>query len=93
MMKKEEETEKLEEEDVTLRVKIVHINKNVEERERSISSVNKVEEKHSRFPERKNEENCKSYAEVLKGRNHGHQESKKNEYNRNTYSTRHSTFK
>jgi hypothetical protein len=35
------------------------------------------EEKHSRFLEKKNEENRKSYAEVLKGRNHGQPESKK----------------
>jgi hypothetical protein len=78
---------------VTLRDKIIKINKNVEKRETSTSSVNKVEEKHSRFPERKNEEKRKSYAEVLKGRNHGQQESKKNEYNRDIYSTRPSTFK
>jgi chromosome segregation ATPase len=91
MMKKEEEVENLEEEVVTLRVKIVKLNKNIEERETSTSSVNKVEEKYSRFPERKNEE--KSYAEVLKGRNHGQQESNKNEYNRDTSSTRPSTFR
>jgi hypothetical protein len=35
------------------------------------------EEKHSRLLEKKNEENIKSYAEVLKGRNHGQPESKK----------------
>jgi chromosome segregation ATPase len=93
IMKKEEEVEKLEEEVVTLRVKIVKLNKNVEERETSTSSVKKVEEKHSRLPERKNEEKGKSYAEVLKGRNHGQQESKKNEYNRDTYSIIPSTFK
>jgi hypothetical protein len=29
--------------------------------------------------EKKNEEKSKSYAEVLKGRNHGQQESKKNQ--------------
>jgi hypothetical protein len=45
MMKKEEEVEKLEEEVVTLRVKIIKLNKNIEERETSTSSVNKVEEK------------------------------------------------
>jgi hypothetical protein len=77
MMKKEEEVEKLEEEVVTLRVKIVKLNKNVEERETSTSSVENVEEKHSRLLEKKNEEKSKSYAEVLKGRNHGQQESKK----------------
>jgi hypothetical protein len=41
----------------------------------------------------KNEEKGKRYEEVLKGRNHGQQESKKNEYNRDTYSIRPSTFK
>jgi hypothetical protein len=71
MMKKEEEVEKLEEEVVTLRVKIAKLSKNVEERETSTSSVKKVEEKYSRFPERKNEEKGKSYAELPKGRNHG----------------------
>jgi hypothetical protein len=35
------------------------------------------EEKHSTLPEKKNEENRKSYVEVLKGRNHGQAESKK----------------
>jgi hypothetical protein len=71
MMKKEEEVDKIEEEIVTLRVKIVKLNKNVEERETSTSSVKKVEEKHSRLPERKNQEKGKSYAEVLKEMNHG----------------------
>jgi hypothetical protein len=33
MMKKEEDYKKIEEEDVTLRVKVVKINKNIEERE------------------------------------------------------------
>jgi hypothetical protein len=76
-----------------LRVKIFKISKNVEERETSTSSVKKFEEKHSRLLERKNEENGKSYAEVLKGRNRGQQESKKNEYNRDIHSIRPSTFK
>jgi hypothetical protein len=65
-MKKEEEVEKLEEEVVTLRVKVVKLNKNVEEKETSTSTVEN-EEKHSRLPERKNEEKRKSYAEVIKG--------------------------
>jgi hypothetical protein len=73
MMKKEEEFEKLEEEFVTFKVKIINLNKNIEEREISTSSVNKVEEKDSRFPKRKNEEKRKSYTEVLKGKNHGQQ--------------------
>ena len=70
IMKKEEEIENLEEEVVTLRVKIVKLNKNVEETKTSTSLVEN-EEKHSTLLEKKNEENIKSYAEVLKGRNHG----------------------
>jgi chromosome segregation ATPase len=76
IMKKEEEVENLEEEVVTLRVKIDKLNKKVEETETSISVVEN-EEKHSTLIEKKNEENRKSYAEVLKGRNHGQPESKK----------------
>ena len=92
MMKKEKEVEKLEEEVVTLRVKINKLGKNVEERETSTSSsIENVEEKNSKFPEKKNEEKRKSYAEVLKGRNHGQLESKKND--RDAYSRRPSTFK
>jgi hypothetical protein len=60
-----------------LRIKIVKINKNIEETETS-TLVIENEEKHSRFLEKKNEENRKSYAKVLKGRNHGQPESKKN---------------
>jgi len=60
--------------------------KNVEE---TISPTQLVEEKYSRLPERKNEENLKSYAEVLKGRNLGQQESKKND----TFSRRPSPFR
>jgi hypothetical protein len=69
-MKKEEEVEKLEEDFFTLRSKIVKLNKNIEETETS-TSVIENEEKHSRLLEKKNEANRKSYAEVLKGRNHG----------------------
>jgi hypothetical protein len=76
IMKKEEEVEKLEEEVVTLRSKIVKLNTNVEEIETS-TSVIENENKHSRLLEKKNEENRKSYAEVIKGRNHGQPESKK----------------
>jgi hypothetical protein len=90
MMKKEEEVEKLEEEVFTLRVKIVNISKNIEETKTSTSTVEN-EEKHSRLPEKKNEEKRKSYAEVLKGRNHGQPEYKKND--KDTSSRRPSTFK
>jgi chromosome segregation ATPase len=90
IMKKEEEVEKLEEEVVTLRSKIVKLNKNVEETETS-TSVIENEEKQSRLLEKKNEENRKSYEEVLKGRNHGQPESKKNI--EDTYSRRPSMFK
>jgi hypothetical protein len=76
IMKKEEEVEKLEEEVVTLRSKIIKIKKSIEETETS-TSVIENEEKHSRLLEKKNEENRKSYAEVLKGRNHGQPESNK----------------
>jgi hypothetical protein len=76
IMKKEEEVENLEEEVVTLKSKIVKLNKNVEEIETSTSLVEN-EEKHSRLLEKKNEEKRKSYAEVLKGRNHVQPESKK----------------
>jgi chromosome segregation ATPase len=76
IMKKEEKVEKLEEEVVTLRSKIVNLNMNIEEIETSTSVIDN-EEKHSRLLEKKNEENRKSYVEVLKGRNHGQPESKK----------------
>jgi hypothetical protein len=45
-------------------------NKSVEENR---SPTQLVEEKCSRLPERKNKEKAKSYAEVLKGMNHGQQ--------------------
>jgi septal ring factor EnvC (AmiA/AmiB activator) len=76
IMKKEEEVENIEEEVVTLRSKIVKLNKNIEETKTSTSVIDN-EEKHSRLLEKKNEENRKSYAEALKGRNHGQPESKK----------------
>jgi hypothetical protein len=41
------------------------------------TSVIENKEKNSRLLEKKNEENRKSYAEVLKGRNHGQPKSKK----------------
>jgi hypothetical protein len=90
IMKKEEEVEKLEEEVVTLRSKIIKLSKNVEETEISASVVEN-EGKHSRLLEKNNEENNKSYAEVLKGRNHGQPESKK--INKYTSSRRTSMFK
>jgi hypothetical protein len=62
---------KLEEEVVTLRVKIFQLRNNVEETKKSTSSVENVEEKHSKLPKNKNKEKSKSYAEVLKGRNYG----------------------
>jgi hypothetical protein len=70
ILKKEEEVEKLEEEVATLRSKIVNLKKNVKETKTS-TSITENEEKHSSLIEKKNEENIKSYAEVLKGRNHG----------------------
>jgi hypothetical protein len=90
IMKKEEEVEKLEEEVVTLRSKIVKLKKNVEETETS-TSVIENEEKHSRLLEKKNEENRKSYVEVLKGRNHGQPKSEKTI--EDTSSRRQSMFK
>jgi hypothetical protein len=89
-MKKEEEVEKLEEEVVTLRSKIVKLNKNVEETKKSTSVIENAE-KHSRLLEKKNEENRKSYVEVLKGRNHGQPKSKKTI--EDTSSSRPSMFK
>jgi hypothetical protein len=90
IMKKEEEVEKLEEEVVTLRVKVIKLNKNIEETETSTSTIEN-KEKHSRLLEKKNEEKRKSYAEVLKGRNHGQPESKKTD--KDTSSRRPSMFK
>jgi hypothetical protein len=46
-------------------------NKISEERGSSKPLVNKVEEKCSNLPERKNEEKPKNYAYILKGRDHG----------------------
>jgi septal ring factor EnvC (AmiA/AmiB activator) len=77
IIKKEEEVEKVEEEVVTLRIKIVKLNKNIEETKTSTSAIEN-EEKHSRLLEKKNAENRKIYAVVLKGRNNGQPESKKN---------------
>jgi hypothetical protein len=59
-----------------LRSKIAKLNKNVEETKTSTSIIEN-EENHLRLLENKNEENIKSYAEVLKGRNHGQPKSKK----------------
>jgi uncharacterized protein YhaN len=90
ILKKEEEVEKLEEEVVTMRSKIVNLKKNIEEIETS-TSVTENEEKHSRLIEKRNEKNRKSYAEILKGRNHGQPESKKTI--EDTYSRRPFVFK
>jgi hypothetical protein len=76
IMKKEEEVDNFEEVVVTLRGKIDKVNKKFEEIEASTSVVEN-EEKHSTLLKKKNEENRKSYVEVLKGRNHGQPESKK----------------
>ena len=92
MMKKEEQADNIEEQVVTLRVKIINLNKNIIETKTSTSSVDNVEENPSMSLEKKNEENSKSYVEILKERNHGQQESKKNEYNRDTSSTIPTTF-
>jgi hypothetical protein len=67
MIKKEKYCEKIEEEVVTLRVKIVKISKNVEEREIPTSSVKKFEEKCYMLLERKNEEKDKIYGEIIRG--------------------------
>ena len=72
-----------------MRSKIVKLNKNIEETKTS-TSVIENEEKHFRLVE-KNEENRKSYVEVLKGKNHGQLESKKTI--EDTYSRRPSMFK
>jgi hypothetical protein len=69
-----------------LRIKIIKPIKNIEETKTSTSTIEN-EENYSKFPEK-----SKIYAEVLKGRNHGQQESNKNEYNRDASSTRPSTF-
>jgi hypothetical protein len=61
IIKKDKEVEKLEEEAVTLRVKVIKISKNAKEIETSTSVVEN-EEKHSRFPKKKNEEKRWSYA-------------------------------
>ena len=73
-----------------MRSKSIKLNKNVEEIEKSTLIIDN-EEKHSKLPEKKNEEKSKSYAEVLKGRNHGHPKSNKNDID--TSSGRPSTFK
>ena len=76
IMKKEEEFENLEETFITLRSKIMKLNKNFEETKTSTSIIQN-EEKNSMLLKEKNEENRKSYIEVLKGRNYGQPKSKK----------------
>jgi hypothetical protein len=90
MMKKEEEVEKIEEEFVTLKFIVFNLSTNIDETKTSTSVVEN-EHKHSRFSENNNEEKRKSYAKLLKGRNHGQPESKKND--KYTSSRRPSTFK
>ena len=65
-MKNEEYCAKLEEEVVTLRVKVVKHKKNIEERGRSTPSVQKNEEKCYRLLERKNEEKAKSHVKIIR---------------------------
>jgi hypothetical protein len=93
IMKKEEEAEKLEYKFVTLSLKMIKLIKNVEETKTSTSSVENFEENPFMSLEKKNEEKSKSYEKLLQGRNHGQQESKKNEYNRYTSSKRPTTFR
>jgi hypothetical protein len=66
------------------------VNKNFEETKTSTSII-ESEEKHSRLLENKNEENRKSYAELIKGRNYGQPKSKKTI--EDTYSRRPFMFK
>jgi hypothetical protein len=67
MMNKEEDYEKIEEEVITLRVKVIKLRKNIEERRSSTPLVNKFEEKCYTLLERKNEEKSKSYVEIIRG--------------------------
>jgi hypothetical protein len=66
MMENEEYRHKLEEEVVTLRVKVVNLCKNVEEKGISNQPVNNVEEKCYSLLEMKNEEKDKSYGKFIK---------------------------
>jgi hypothetical protein len=66
MMKKEEYCENIEEEVVTLIIKVVKLSKNVEGKGNNKSPIKKVEEKCYRLLGRKNEKKAKSYAEVIK---------------------------
>jgi hypothetical protein len=73
------------------KMKIPIPTRNSRERGNSTQPVMKVEEKSSRLLEKKNEEKDKNYADILKGRNHGQQESKRNECKRNVFQRRPST--
>jgi hypothetical protein len=66
MMKKEEYCEKLEEEVVTSRIKVVNLSKNIKERRSSTPSIDKFEEKCYRLLERRNEEKAKSYEKIIR---------------------------
>jgi hypothetical protein len=101
MANKEEECEKLEEEVISLRVKVDNLNKNLNNSpvldrvgfgyidetscNAHVDPNKRLEEKSSKLPERKNEEKDKNYAEVLKGWDYGQQYSKMNEYKRDKF--------
>jgi hypothetical protein len=93
MIKKEKECEKLEKEIVTLRVEVNKLNKNLKisqvlenilNSQRPYSDKSGLGYKNVHFEEGSSsmtkEIEQKSYAKVLKGRNHGQQESERNEY-------------
>jgi hypothetical protein len=93
MIKKEKECENLEKEIVTLRVEVNKLNKNLKisqvlenilNSQRPYSDKFGLGYKNVHFEEGSSsmtkETKQKSYAEVLKGRNHGQQESERNEY-------------
>jgi len=58
-----------------------------------VDSSKRLEDTCSKLPKRKNEEKAKNYVKVLKGRDYGQQESKRNEYKRDTFLGRSSTFR
>jgi hypothetical protein len=95
MIKKEKECEKLEKEIMTLRVEVNKLNKNLKSSqvlENILNSQRPYSDKYGlgyknvHFEEGSSsmtkETKQKSYAEVLKGRNHSQQESERNEYKR-----------
>jgi hypothetical protein len=66
-------------------------NKNIEDIGSSTQPIMKVEEKSSWLSQNTNEEKVKNYVDILKGRNHGQQESKRNECRRDIFQRRPST--